>query len=147
MDTLEVMKKAEKRGGTERREALEQIFIEARKMGCDMQVGGGRAGGMNIRYGSIGYAVLDINTHGVVKVYASPHPGKEPTDAHRESVNDYLEASEELTAKSFPVNSYGHLEDPVEEIEVAEIVGFIEHAVDLIQEHYYRPWDELHDVA
>lgn len=146
LDTLDVVKKAEREGGTERREVLEEVLIHARKMGCDMQIGGGRAGGMNLRYGAIGYAVLDINTLGVVKLYASPHPGKDPTDEHRGSVNSFIEESEELEPKSFPLNTYGHMEDPVEEIGAEPLVRFIQHSVELIRKNYYEPWFELHEA-
>lgn len=146
MDTLDVVKKAEKEGGRERREVLEEVLIEARRMGCEMKIGGGRAGGMNIRYGSIGYAVLDINTKGIVKLYASPHPGKDPSDEHRDRLNGFIEANEELEPKSFPINTYGHLEAPVEEIGSEPLVEFMRHALGLIKESYYRPWLELHQA-
>lgn len=144
MDTLDVVKKAEREGGVERRQALEEVLIEARRLGCEMKIGGGRAGGMNIRYGAIGYAVLDINTKGIVKLYASPHPGKDPEDDHRDSVNGFIEESEELEPKSFPINTYGHLEAPVEEIGSEPIVEFMQHALGLIKRYYYQPWLELH---
>lgn len=146
MDTLDVVKKAEERGGSERREAIEQVLIGARQLGCDMQVGGGRAGGMNLRYGAIGYAILDVNTKGVVKLYASPHPGKDATDEHREALNSFIEAREALEPKSFPVNTYGHLEDPIEEIGPGPLVAFVERAVQLIRKSYYEPWRELHEA-
>ena len=146
MDTLDVVHKAEDDGGTERRKIFEEILIHAREMGCEMQIGGGRAGGINLRYGAIGYAVLDINCHGVVKVYASPHPGKDPEDEHRAAINNFIDESEELEPKSFPVNTYGHLEDPVEEIGVEPVVKFIRHSVELIRKYYYEPWFELHEA-
>lgn len=146
MDTLDVMKKAEDKGGRERRKAFEQVLISARDMGCTMQIGGGRAGGMNLRYGAIGYAVLDINTKGLVKLYASAHPGKDAPDEYRKAVNDFIEAREELEPKSFPINTYGHLEQTVEEVGPEVLTDFIEHVVRLIREHYYEPWRELHEA-
>lgn len=146
MDTLDVVQKAENEGGKERREIFEEVLIHAREMGCTMKIGGGRAGGINLRYGAIGYAVLDINTLGVVKVYASPHPGKDPEDEHRGAINNFIEESEELDPKSFPVNTYGHLKDPIEEIGAEPCVRFIKHSVDLIRKYYYEPWFELHEA-
>ncbi|RAL23103.1 hypothetical protein DL240_09475 [Lujinxingia litoralis] len=146
MDTLDVVKKAEERGGRERREAIEQVLISARRLGCDMQVGGGQAGGMNLRYGAIGYAILDVNTRGVVKLYASPHPGKEVSEEHRDAVNAFIEGREALEPKSFPVHTYGHLENPIEEIGSEPLVAFVERAVQLIRRSYYEPWRELHEA-
>lgn len=146
MDTLDVIKKAEDDGGTDRRRIFEEVLINARNMGCEMQIGGGRAGGINLRYGAIGYAVLDINCLGVVKVYASPHPGKDPEDEHRAAINGFIEDSEVLVPKSFPVNTYGHLEDPLEDIGAEPVVRFIQHSVELIRKYYYEPWFELHEA-
>lgn len=146
MDTLDVMKKAEEEGGVDRRKALEEVMINAREMGCTMQIGGGRAGGMNLRYGAIGYAVLDINTKGLVKLYASAHPGKDAPDEYRKAVNDFIEAHESLQPKSFPINTYGHLEDTVEEVGPEVLVQFVDHVVRLIRKYYYEPWRELHEA-
>ncbi len=146
MDTLDVMKKAEELGGTDRRKALEQVLMRARDMGCEMQVGGGRAGGMNLRYGAIGYAVMDINTKGLVKLYASAHPGKDAPDEYRDAVNQFIETNEEITPKSFPINTYGHLEETVEEVGSEVLVDFVEYIIKLIRKHYYEPWRELHEA-
>ena len=146
MDTLDVMKKAEELGGTERRRALEQVMIASRDMGCDMQVGGGRAGGMNLRYGAIGYAILDINTKGLVKIYASAHPGKDAPDEYREAINKYIEAHQALNPKSFPINTYGHLEEVIEEVGPEPLIEFVEFTIKLVRKFYYEPWRELHDA-
>lgn len=146
MDTLDVVKKAEKLGGTTRREELEQVAINLRDMGCEMRIGGGRAGGINFRYGSIGYSVLDVNTKGVVKLYASAHPGKDAPEEYRDAVNDFIDSREELTPKSFPISSYGHLEDPIEEIGSEPLIEFGQHVIRLIRKHYYEPWRELHEA-
>ncbi len=143
MDTLAVVRKAEKRGGTERREKLEKVLIRARELGCDMQIGGGRAGGMNLRYGSIGYAVMDINTKGVVKLYAQPHPNKSPADEHWQQLNDFIEENDQLEPKSSPINTYGHLEDKIEDIETEALIGYLEEAIDLVREYYYKPWEKF----
>ena len=142
MDTLDVVKVAEKRGGTERREALESIVIHAHQLGCDSRVGGGRAGGLNIRYGSIGYAVMDINTKGVVKLYARPHPNKDAPDELQDTLNEFIDARDALEPKSFPINSYGHLEEKVEDIPEKALINFLEKSIALIKEEYYEPYFE-----
>lgn len=139
MDRLDVCRVAEEKGGTERREALEKIVIYAHELGCDTRVGGGRAGGLNIRYGSIGYAVMDINTKGVVKLYAKPHPNKDAPDELNESINDFVDDAKKLELKSSPINSYGHLEDKIEDIPIKQLKGFVEQSVELIREEYYEP--------
>lgn len=140
MDRLEVCRVAEERGGTERREALEEVVIHAHQLGCDTRIGGGRAGGLNIRYGSIGYAVMDINTKGVVKLYAKPHPNKDAPDELHEDINEFVEDHESLEPKSFPINSYGHLEEKLEDIPVKRLKQFVDKAVKLIREEYYEPY-------
>lgn len=142
MDTLEVVKKAEAVGGIERRQALEQLAMTARKLGFDLRIGGGTAGGFNFRYGSIGYAVVDVNTKGIVKLYVQPHPNKDAPDALRDSLNEIVEKSDQLEPKSFPINTYGHLEDKVEEISIDALEAYLEKARDLIVETYYRPYFE-----
>jgi len=145
LDKYDVLKRTEKRGGEERRSSLEDVVIAARQLGFDLQVGGGRAGGINMRYGSIGYAVMDINTNGRVKVYVSPHPNKDAPEDMRDSLNAFIDERDELTPKSFPISSYGHLEEPLEEIPSDTLVGYLEHALELIREEYYYPHFE--DVA
>jgi hypothetical protein len=142
LDTLEVVRNAEKRGGTERREALEQVVIHAHQLGCDTRVGGGTAGGLNIRYGSIGYAVMDINTKGVVKLYAQPHPNKEPPEELHASINAFVEDREGLEPKSFPINTYGHLEEKIEDIDISVLKRFLDRVVELIWAEYYEPYVE-----
>ena len=66
MDFLDVLAKAEELGGEARREALLQTIIKARNLGCESTPGGGKIGGINIRYGSLKYAVMDVNTKGEV---------------------------------------------------------------------------------
>lgn len=108
-----------------------------------MQIGGGRAGGMNLRYGSIGYAVMDINTKGVVKLYAQPHPNKSPADEHWQQLNDFIEENDQLEPKSSPINTYGHLEDKIEDIETEALIGYLEEAIGLVREYYYKPWEKF----
>ena len=137
MDKLDVIKKAEKRGDAERRSALEHVMITSRELGCDHQIGGGRAGGINIRYGSIGYAVMDVNTKGVVKLYVQPHPGKDAPEEHIDTLNSFIDERDGLEPKSFPINSYGHLEAKIEDIPNEVLDDYLETAVALIRETYY----------
>ncbi len=143
MDTLEVVRRAEKTGGPERRQALEQLAITARQLGYEMRIGGGTAGGFNFRYGSIGYAVLDVNTKGIVKLYVQPHPNKDAPDELRDSLNEFVKEHKELEPKSVPINTYGHLEDKVEEISIDALEAYLEKARDLIVETYYEPYFEV----
>ena len=142
MDTLEVIRKAEENGGKERRSALEEVVIHAHQLGCDTRVGGGASGGLNIRYGSIGYAVMDINTEGTVKLYAQPHPNKEAPEALHESINKFISDHKALEPKSLPINTYGHLEDKIEEIDVTQLKQFLDRVVELIWGEYYEPYVE-----
>ena len=144
MDTLDVMKKAENLGGSKRRDAFEDVIIAMREIGCDMRIGGGKAGGINFRYGAIGYSILDINTEGRDKLYASAHPGKDAPEEYRSEINEFIDSREELTPKSSPISSYGHLEETIEEIGAEPLVEFGKKAMSLIREYYYKPWQELH---
>ncbi len=141
MDRLDVVRRAEKRGGVERREALEQVVIHAHKLGCETNVGGGRAGGLNIRYGSIGYAVMDINTKGVVKLYASPHPNKDAPEDMHESINEFVKEEDDLDVKSWPINTYGHVESKLEDIPVSTLKAFVDKVVEEIWDNYYKPYE------
>jgi hypothetical protein len=138
LDKLDVIQLAEERGGTDRRKALEHVMITARNLGCDADIGGGRAGGINFRYGSIRYAIMDVNTKGLVKLYVQPHPGKDAPDQMKDGLNDFIGEMEALEPKSFPINSYGHLEDKVEDIPNDDLDAFLEESVRRIREVYYR---------
>ena len=137
MDKLDVIKLAEEYGGQPRRAAMEHLVIKARNLGASSEVGGGQVGGMNIRYGSIGYAVMDVNTEGVVKLYVQPHPNKEAPEEHVEALNRFIDEREELEPKSFPISSYGHLEAKIEDIPTEIIDDYLEKAVELIRQTYY----------
>lgn len=139
MDKLAVIYEAEERGGTDRREALQDVIIAARKLGCDTNIGGGQSGGINIRYGSIGYALMDINTEGLVKLYVQPHPGKSATNEFIDELNGFIDDQDELAPKSFPINSYSHLEDQLEDIPSEVLAGFLDFAMAKIREEYYEP--------
>lgn len=114
--------------------------MHAHELGCDSQIGGGQAGGLNIRYGSIGYAVMDISTKGVVKLYVKPHPNKDAPQDLMDSLNGYIDGREHLTPKSFPINSYGHLEEMVEDIPEEALIQYLDECVGLIRKTYYEPY-------
>ncbi len=137
MDKLSVIKLAETNGGPERREVMERLLIRARSLGCVIDVGGGRVGGINIRFGSIRYAIMDMNTAGEVKVYVQPHPNKPAKKVLIDALNGYIEATEGLDPRSFPVNTYGTLTEKAEAIPLESLIGFLEKSVGLVREHYY----------
>lgn len=139
LDKLSVLKKAEKRGGEARRASLEHVLLTARQLGCDLRIGGGSKGGINIRYGSIGYAIMDIDVAGQVKVYVQPHPGKDAPQEMVDEFNAFIKKSEDLEPKSFPVGTYSHLEKSVEEIPTPALDAYIERSVELIRREYYQP--------
>ena len=140
MDKLNVLHKAESLGGTERRDALERVLIAAHQLGCDSSMSGARQGGFNIRYGSIGYALMDIDCAGLVKIYVQPHPGKGATSEFMNEMNAYIGAEEDLEPKSFPVQSYSHLEGQIEEVGAEALIEFLEFALSRIREEYYEPY-------
>ncbi|MEO1273152.1 MAG: hypothetical protein AAFX99_34125 [Myxococcota bacterium] len=141
MDKLDVILKAERLGGKERRESLEKVMIEAREMGCDFRIGGGRAGGINIRYGMIGYAILDVTTTGEVKLYASPHPGKDAPDELSDAINDQVDRLDGLEPKSFPMGSYSYLKDKIEDVPDEALTHYLQTMVEQIRE-VYEPYIE-----
>ncbi|MFB6262865.1 MAG: hypothetical protein ABEL76_04460 [Bradymonadaceae bacterium] len=144
MDTLEVLELAEERGGPERRDAMRNLLVTARDLGCRYNVGGGKAGGFNIRYGSLRYAVLDVNTRGEVFLHIKPHPSKGITDEEREQANEVVQAIEGFNIKNGPINHYGQIEEDLEEVPHEAIAEFLEWAVENIRENYYRPHIERH---
>lgn len=139
MDTLEVLELAEERGGPERREGMRQLLVNARELGCRYNVGGGKAGGFNIRYGSLRYAVLDVNTRGEVFLHIKPHPSKGITDEQRDDANEIVADIEGFEIKNGPINHYGQIEEDLEEVPAEALRKFLEWAVENIRENYYEP--------
>ena len=145
MDKLQVIQAAQEKAekeqegkGKKRREAIERLMIYARDLGCQIEAGGGRVGGINFRYGSIGYAIMDISTEGDVKVYAQPHPNKEaPAELH-DKISEYLEKSEQLTLKSKEIKCHGLLNAKVEDIPREALIEFLEVALQAIKDTYYK---------
>ncbi len=139
MDTLDVLNKAESMGGAERREAMQRVTMMARDRGCRFSVGGGKVGGFNIRYGSINYAVMDVNCAGEVFLHIKPHPSKDITDEEREAANDFVGSLEGITIKNAPINNYGQAEEAVEDIPAESLDRFLEWSVGFIRDRYYNP--------
>lgn len=137
MDKLDVIRKTEELGGTERRSALEHLMVRAHALGCDSDIGGGKDGGINFRYGMIRYAIIDVNVHGVVKVYVQPHPGKDAPEEMIDMLNGIIDKHEGLQPRSFPISSYGHLADPLEDIPQEHLHDYLEKCVAAIRENYY----------
>jgi hypothetical protein len=138
VDKLAVVQKAEELGGKERRNALEQLMIAARTLGCTIDAGGGRIGGINFRFGSIGYAILDVSTTGDVKVYVQPHPNKTAPEALTTRLNEYVAQHPDLNLKTHPINCYGLLDTKVEAIPIEALSSFLETAVQAIRDTYYN---------
>jgi hypothetical protein len=133
------MAKAEELGGPERKEAIKRTIISARKLGCDTTPGGGKTGGVNIRYGSLKYAVMDINTRGEVFVHIKHHPSKpiDPDDQKR--ANEFVANIKGLEIKNAPINHYGQCVDPIEDIDADALDTFLEFAVQRIRTQFYDP--------
>jgi hypothetical protein len=143
LDTLDVLEKAERKGGPDRRQRMTETIMAARDLGCDFNVGGGKAGGFNVRYGSLRYAVMDLNTRGEVFLHIKHHPSKDITDEQREEANKFVESLEGFTIKNGPINNYGQIEEAIEEVPIDALRTFLERTVETIREIYYRPHIEL----
>ena len=139
MDFLEILSKAEELGGPERKQALMNTIIKSRALGCDTSPGGGKIGGVNIRYGSLKYAVMDVNTKGDVFLHIKAHPNKPISEEDQTAANKFLDELEGLTIKNAPVNHYGQADCPIEEIPEDAIIKFLEFAVNHIRSTYYDP--------
>ena len=137
MDKLTVIQKSQELGGDGRRKVLEDLMLLARDLGCDAEVGRGRIGGINFRYGSIRYAIMDVNVEGDVKLYVQPHPNKAPPEEIANRLNNYIKDTPGLEVKSFPLTCYGHLDGKVEDLPVDSLVGYLREVVDSIRQTYY----------
>jgi hypothetical protein len=146
LDTLDVLKLAEERGGPERREAMRQLLVTARDLGCRYNVGGGKAGGFNIRYGSLRYAVMDVNTRGEVFLHIKPHPSRGITDQERDDANEFVAELGGFEIKNGPINHYGQIEEPLEEVPAEGLAKFLEWTVNMIRKKYYEPHIQSRDI-
>jgi hypothetical protein len=138
LDALEVLRKAEELGGSDRKRALLDVLRTARKHGCDYSPGGGKLGGFNIRYGSLKFAIMDVNTEGTLFLHIKPHPGKPISEEYRDEANEYIASLDGITIKNGPIHHYGQVEAEVEKIPAESIERFIVYAVERIQSEYYQ---------
>ena len=137
MDKLQVIQAAEEKGGKARREAIEKLMIYARNLGCNIEAGGGRIGGINFRFGGIGYAIMDLSTEGDVKLYAQPHPNKTAPESLSNRINKFLEDRKDLKLKSHPINCHGLLSEKVEKVPLGALIEYLEVALQAIKDTYY----------
>lgn len=139
MDTLEILSKAQELGGDARREAMMAAFITARDLGCKITPGGGKVGGFNVRYGSLKYAIMDMNTRGEVFFHIKHHPNKDLPADKKAKANKFVSELDGITIKNAPINHYGQAEEPIEDIPEDSMTSFLEYAVDVIRTEYYDP--------
>ncbi len=139
MDTLEILSKAQELGGDARREAMLRTFRTARELGCNVTPGGGKVGGFNVRYGTLKYAVMDMNTKGEVFLHIKHHPSKDLAAEKKERANKFVSELDGVTIKNAPINHYGQTEEPIEEIPEESMTNFLEYVVDVIRTEYYDP--------
>jgi hypothetical protein len=138
LDALDVLLKAGEEGGQERRDAMEYIIRQARTLGCASLISDSKEGGFKIRYGSIRYAILDVNTKGRVYLHIKAHPNKELPDGKQDEANDFINGLEGIKIKNGPINCYGQVEEPIENIPRESLDQFLHFAVDTIQGIYYN---------
>lgn len=137
LDKLDILRETERLGGPERRQALTRILVETRNLGCKHSVSDARVGGINIRFGTLGFAVADFQCDGTVKVYAKPHSSLETPEEMHEALNEFVKEAEGMETKSHPIGTYGHLDDPLEEVPLDSILGFIRTSVSAIRAQWY----------
>lgn len=137
MDALDVLRKAEEMGGSERKDAMLKTLTTARKYGCTYNTGGGKVGGFNIRYGSLNFAVMDVNCEGTIYLHIKSHPGKPITDEQRADYNKYITGLEGIEIKNGPIHHYGQVVAGVEEIPFDSIEAFLQYSVENITTNYY----------
>jgi hypothetical protein len=130
--------KAERDGGSERRGAIESVIRFARKLGCAPLVSDSKEGGFKLRYGSIRYAVLDVNTQGRVYFHVKAHPNKDLPDNLQDRANDFIAALEGVDIKNGPINCYGQVEAPIESIPMSSLEEFLNYSIKTIKDTYYR---------
>jgi hypothetical protein len=123
--------------GTARKKAIEHVIVRSRQLGCSSLISDSKEGGFKIRYGSIRYAVLDVNTKGRVYFHVKAHPNKELPSELSEQANEFIMKLNGVSIKNGPINCYGQADQKIEEIPRASIDQFLEYAVGVIQEHYY----------
>lgn len=138
LDALEVLLKAREEGGEERKDAMEYMIRQSRTLGCASLISDSKEGGFKIRYGSIRYAIMDVNTKGRVYLHIKAHPNKELPEPKHDQANEFIAGLEGVVIKNGPINCYGQVEEPIENIPRESIDQFLNFAVDTIQTVYYN---------
>lgn len=137
MDALDVLRLSEEKGGPERRAAIAHALKYARNAGCTFGPAGGKTGGFNVRYGSLGYSVLDVTTEGTVFFHVNPDSGHTLSDEERTRRNEFIESLEGVSVKNGPIQNYGQVTENVEEIPAASMESFVDFTVGHIRETFY----------
>lgn len=138
MDTLDVFRLAEEKGGAERKAAIRRLLRKARDLGCVYSPGGGKVGGFNIRYGSLNYSILDVTTDGSVYLHVNPDSTASITEDERDRRNAWLTELEGITLKNGPIQNYGQIAETIEEIPEETMTRFLEFTVGNIRETFYK---------
>lgn len=138
MDMLEVFRLAEEKGGTERKAAIRKLLRHARDLGCVYSTGGGKVGGFNIRYGSLNYSILDVNTDGSVFLHVNPDSTTTMADEERDRRNNWLDELDGVTLKNGPIQNYGQIAESIEEIPEETLTRFLEFTVQNIRDTFYK---------
>ena len=138
MDALDVLKLSEEKGGSERRAVMSHAIKYARKQGCVFQPSGGKTGGFNIRYGSLGYSIMDMTTEGTVYLHVNPDSSYDLSDEERKARNEFIENLEGVTVKNGPIHNYGQITENVEDLPLETIENFIDYCVSHIRKTFYE---------
>ena len=137
MDVLDVLRLAEEKGGADRRAAITHLLKYARSAGCLFQTAGGKTGGFNVRYGSLGYSLVDVTTEGTVYLHVNPDSGRKLDDETRTARNEFIESLEGVTVKNGPIQNYGQVAEVIEEIPGETMEKFIDFCVTHIRSDFY----------
>jgi len=137
VDVLDVLRLSEEKGGPERRAAITHLLKYARGAGCLFQPAGGKTGGFNVRYGSLGYSLVDVTTEGTVYFHVNPDSGRKLDEATRTERNDYIESLEGVTVKNGPIQNYGQVTENIEDIPSETMEKFIDYCVGHIRSTFY----------
>jgi len=116
---------------------MEDIIVRARNLGCKTTPSSGKSANLHVRYGGLRYAIIDVDANGKVLLHVKTHPGKELPEEESKAVNALIDDLEGVAIKNPPINHYGQVEKPVEEVPFESIERYMEHMVALIRRLYY----------
>jgi len=139
MDKLDVLRMAEELGGTDRREVMESVARAALDLGARAEVGGGKTGGLNLRYGSIGFAVLDMKVDGTVRLHAQPHQKLHVSDARHDEHNAWIEENDEIEMRNGEVGQWGEMDGMLEDTDPEALKAWIARSIKGIRDTFYKP--------